>query len=125
MTKQILTLPGLITGIVLLGACGSTQPPTQELAETRMIIQQAEQVGADDYAPLELREARRKLESAREAVDEDEFEEAIRLIEQAKVDAELAHMKTLSGKSQMAVRELREGIRILREEIDRNRGNDQ
>lgn len=90
-----------------------------------MIIQQAEQVGADDYAPLELREARRKLESAREAVDEDEFEEAIRLIEQAKVDAELAHMKTLSGKSQMAVRELREGIRILREEIDRNRGNDQ
>ena len=85
-----------------------------------MIIQQAEQIGANDYAPLELREAKRKLEFAREAVEEDDYEKAIMLLEQARVDAELAQAKTLSGRSQKAVSELRESIKTLREEIDRN-----
>lgn len=86
-----------------------------------MAIQQAEQVGANDYAPLEIREARRKLDMARSAIDEEDYEIAQIYVEQALVDAELAHIKTLSGKAQMAVTELRESIRILEEEINRNR----
>lgn len=89
-----------------------------------MVIQQAEQVGAEDYAPLEIREARKKLEAARASVEDEEFEEAERLIEQARVDAELAHIKTLSGKSEKAVTELRESIRTLEEEINKNRNED-
>ena len=107
----------------LLTACGSTNPPTQQLTETQMVIQQAEQVGANDYAPLEIREARKNLGLAQKAVEEKEYEYALRLLEHARVDAELAQMKTLSGKSQEIVAELRENIRTLREEIGSKRGN--
>lgn len=101
----------------LLAACGSTNPPTQQLTETQMAIQQAEQSGANDHAPLEIREARKKLELAQKAVEEKEYEQAIRLLDHARVDAELAQVKTLSIQSQKIVAELRDNIRILREEI--------
>lgn len=118
--KVILT----IAVFSFLSACGSTNPPTQQLTETQMVINQAEQIGAGDYAPLEIREARRKLDEAKRAYDNKDYKEAAMLAEQARVDAELAQMKTLSGKSQKAVHELREGIRMLKEEIqqkiDRN-----
>lgn len=104
---------------VTMVACGSTNPPTQQLTETQMLIQQADQEGAANYAPLEIREAKRKLEQARSAVDQEDFDRALRLLEQANVDAELAHKKSLSSKSQETVFELRENIRTLQEEIER------
>jgi predicted S18 family serine protease len=109
-----LALPILI---LLTGACASTNPPTQQLTETETVIRQADQVGAGNYAPLEIREARQKLEKARLAYNEEEYDEAARLAEQAKVDAELAQIMTLSAKAQLAVRELRESIRLLQEEL--------
>lgn len=103
--------------LILLNSCASTSPPLQQLTETETIIMQAQQIGAADYAPLDIREARMKLDRAREKMNQGENEEAAMLAEQARVDAELAQMKTLSGKSQLALNELRESIRILREEV--------
>ena len=120
MMNRYLTILPMMVGIALITACGSTNPPTQQLTETRMVIEQAEQVGAEEYAPLEIREAKRKLQQAREAVEDKEHEKAIRLLEQARVDAELAQVKALSAKSQKAAAELRESIRVLREELERN-----
>jgi outer membrane PBP1 activator LpoA protein len=100
-----------------LAACGSTNPPIQQLTETETVINQAEQIGAADYAPLEIREARMKLDRARTAMNNGDHERAELLAEQAKADAELAQIMTLSGKAQLAVTELRESIRILKEEI--------
>lgn len=117
----------LLTGVIGLGmlaACGTTNPPTQQLTETQMVIQQAEQLGAEEYAPLEIRAAKIKLGLAREAVEAKEFEKAIRLAEQARVDAELAQIKAQSGKAGKEVAELRESIRVLKAEIERNRNND-
>jgi predicted S18 family serine protease len=108
-------------GIMLLAACGTTNPPTQKLTQTETVIGQAAQIGAGDYAPLELREARRKLDEARRAYDRKDYDQAARLAEQARVDAELAQIKTLSGKAEKAVTELRESIRMLKEEIEMNR----
>ena len=124
MIRRYGKLFGLLAGIAVFTACGSTNAPTQQLAETETVIRQAEQVGGDEYAPLELREARRKLEHAQNAMDDEDYEKAIRLAEQARIDAELAQIKTLSGQSQRAVTELRESIRILKEEIERNRNRD-
>lgn len=112
---------GLILGILsLLASCASTKPPTQELARTEAAIDQADQVGAQDYAPLEIREARKKLQQAKELSAEGEHEKAKRLAERAEVDAELAESKALSEKAQSAVRQLRESIRLLKEEINQN-----
>ncbi len=112
---------GLMLGILfLLASCASTKPPTQELARTEAAIDQADQVGAQDYAPLEIREARKKLQQAKELSEEGEHEKAKRLAERAEVDAELAESKALSEKAQSAVRQLRESIRLLKEEINQN-----
>lgn len=111
-------------GLALLAACGTTNPPSQQLTETQMVIQQAEQLGAEEYAPLEIRNAKIKLGLAREAVEAKEYEKAIRLAEQARVDAELAEMKAQSGKAEKEVAELRESIRVLKAEIERNNNID-
>lgn len=103
--------------LLMAGACRSTKPPTDEIARTQAAINQAEQVGARNYAPLELREARKKLDEARKLIEQKQYEKARRLADRAEVDAQLAESKTLSEKAQKAVRELRESIRILKEEI--------
>jgi len=110
--------------LIIATSCATTKPPTDELARTQAAINQAEQVGARDYAPLEIREAKKKLEQARELMDRKEFERAARLADQAEVDAELAEVKTLSGKAQKAVNELRESIKALKQEILRNQQKD-
>ncbi len=106
--------------ILILAACASSKPPTQELATTEAAINQADQVGAKEYAPLEIREARKKLQKAKELVEKKEHEKAKRLASRAEIDAELAEAKALSEKSQNAVEQLRESIRLLEKEIKRN-----
>jgi predicted S18 family serine protease len=108
----------LYAGIIsVLVSCASTRPPMQELAQTEAVINQADQVGAEEYAPLEIREARKKLQQARELESEEKYEEAKRMAFRAEVDAELAEAKALSEKAQNAVQQLRESIKLLREEI--------
>lgn len=110
----------MIIGIGFLAACASMAPPTQQLTETRMVIEQAENVGAQEFAPLELRDAGIKLQQARDAVEAKDYKKAKRLLEHARVDAELAQVKALSAKSQSAAAELRESIRTLKEELEEN-----
>lgn len=116
----------LLVGVMLItiSSCASSRPPTDSLARTQAAINQAEQVGARDYAPLEIREAKKKLETAKELVASKQYEKASRLADEAEVDAELAEAKTLSGKAQKAVKELRESIKVLKQEIARNQNKD-
>jgi hypothetical protein len=62
----------------------------------------------------ELRLAREKLERAREAMEEGDHRTARRLAEQAYVDAEVAGAKARAAKAQIAAREAREGVEMLR-----------
>ena len=117
--KLYLKILPIMVGAGLIAACSSISPPTQQLTETRMIIEQAENVGAKEFAPLEIRDATLKLKQARELADKKEYKKAKLLLEHARVDAELAQAKALSGKSQEAAAELRESIRLLKEELQR------
>lgn len=121
-TKMVLALIVLaLCASLLFGGCATSKmPPSEEFAETQAVIKQAEQVGAQDYAPLEIRAARKKLEQARQLSDQKEYEKARRLALRAMVDAELAEAKALSEKAQKAVRELQKSIKLLEEEIKRN-----
>jgi hypothetical protein len=116
----------LALGLLALGGaagCATTQQPSpttvSAMTEATSAIEQAEQVGAQEHAPLELRSAQKKLEEAQAALGEDNHEGARRLAQQATVDAELAETRALSAKAQLAVRELQESIRVLREEMER------
>lgn len=122
MTHKSQWMLGLL-GIVLLASCASSNPPNKQMTETEMVIQAANAAGGTEFAPLEMREANRKLDLARQSVKENKFARASRLAEHARVDAELAHAKALSGKAQKSVAELRESIRVLQEEIRRSTSN--
>jgi hypothetical protein len=64
--------------------------------------------------------AREKLLAAQKAMDDDDYEEARRLAEQATVDAQLAQAKASSAETQQQAAELRKTIDALREEAVRS-----
>lgn len=118
MTHNTQWMLGLAS-IVLVASCASTNPPNKQMTETEMVIEAADEAGGSIHAPLELREANRKLDLARVAMKEKKYIRAERLADQARVDAELAHIKSESAIAQKSAAELKESIRVLQEEIRR------
>jgi hypothetical protein len=63
--------------------------------------------------------ARDKLARANASMVEEKYERALMLAEAAQVDARLAEAKARSTQAGKAATELREGNRVLRQEIER------
>lgn len=120
---RILKHAGLIsisTIVLLMAGCASTMPPpTEQFAVTKASITRAASVGGNEFAPLELRAAIDKMNSAERAMADKDYVKATRLAEQAQVDAQLAETKTALEKAKIAVRNAEESERVLRREIDR------
>lgn len=110
-----------VVAIALLGLAGcasSGDLPREQMAVARAAVDRAAgPAGAD--APVEVSQAREKLERATAAVARKDYDVARRLAEQAEVDANLAEAKSHSVRSDRALKEVREGIRQLREEMGR------
>lgn len=104
---------------VLAGCADKVPPPTQQITLATQSIAQAESSGAFEFAPVELKAAREKLALAKQAMDKEENDKARRLADEAMVDANLAEAKARSAKSQKVVEEMKESIRVLRQEMDR------
>lgn len=102
--------------VVLLAGCASVPPPTESLTRASTAVNDAAQAKADDYAPLELRNAQQKLEQAQALAAQEDYDRAARLADEAAVDAELAAAKSRSAQVERAVEEVRESVRVLREE---------
>lgn len=93
---------------VLLAACASAPPPTlpnSALADAQTAISQAEQADADRYAAVTLDNARSKLTAAKNLLgpdqdDEDKYDDARRLAEEAAADAELARAEALAKQAE-------------------------
>jgi hypothetical protein len=106
--------------LALLAACASTpQPPTQSLNDARRGIEDAEQSDARQYAAAELDEARRQLELAERAVDDERMAEADRYARQAQIASELAMARTDSAKAAEINHEMRRSTQALLEEMRR------
>jgi hypothetical protein len=106
----------------LVGCADKVPPPTQQVNMATQAIAQAESSGAFELAPVELKSARDKLSQAKLAMDKEENDKARRLADEAMIDANLAESKARSAKSQKVVEEIKESIRILRQEMDRKVG---
>lgn len=111
----------LMIGVsIALGACASRPPaPTAQMAVSSAAVADATRAGATESAPAEMGMARDKLERAKVALAAKNYALARSLAQEAEVDAQLAESKTHSSKSSAAAIEVQEGIRVLREEMDR------
>lgn len=124
-TPSSLIAYGVMALVILLGGCATAQPPSSQLTATlataNETVKQAREVDAQEYAPLELQTAERKMQAAQTALAMKDNERAGRLANEAMVDARLAAVKSRSAKTQAVVRELQQSIETLREEIARNK----
>jgi len=109
--------------ITMLFSCASTEPPpTREINSAEKAIEDAEQAQVSEHALSELQEARVKLRAARDAVTAEKYETAKRLAMQSSIYAELAVAKSELQKAQEINDEMEKNIEILREEMNRNSG---
>lgn len=109
----------IVVGMLFTFGCASKVAPVETISSAEMAIKVAKESTATINAPLELRLAEDKLNAAKEAVKEEEFEEARYLAEQALLDAKFAETKSLSLKAKETAQEMRESIETLQREIER------
>jgi hypothetical protein len=108
-------------GIVLAAAgCATTPVPNEKIAVAKSSIQQAEQAGAPEYAPVEMAAARDKLARAEKAAADRDAQPATQLAEQANADAQLAEATAQEQRSRKAATELDASLQALRQESLRN-----
>jgi hypothetical protein len=109
----------LVAAALALLGCAATKPPTAKLSTAEVAVKKAEESDAGQHAPLELRVAREKLDKARRAMDDEEYDRARRLADEAFVDAQLAEARARSAKAKQAASAVRKSVEALRSEAAR------
>ena len=114
MRKQVFTFAVAVIVSATLGACGSKAPkPDSELALAGSALKSAEQSGARELAPIELRLAREKQDAANQAVKDKKYAQARYLTVEARVDAELARAAADAQKSRLELKRAQNNIEVL------------
>jgi hypothetical protein len=112
-----------LTGVLILAACASTPlAPIASIQAARSAIGDAEKAGAGRYAAPELGEAREKLAAANSAVEQKHMNQAERLAEQSRVEADLANAKSAEAKATAVNDEMMKSNQALGEELQRKSG---
>lgn len=108
----------LILGVaaVSLTACG-INAPRAEIAYAEAIIVSARNVGAHQYAGVELERAKGKLYQAKAAMRDGENEKSLRLANESTVTASLAEAKTAEGKAKLAESQMQESLQVLKAQL--------
>lgn len=103
--------------LALVAACATTPPPTDLMSRANSALSEAEQSGARQHAPLEMRFAREKYAAAQSAMGREDYQEARRLAEQAIANARLAEAKADAADARAAAQEVRKSVEALRREL--------
>jgi septal ring factor EnvC (AmiA/AmiB activator) len=110
-----------VLGLLVMAGCGPTvPPPTEQLALAQNSVDSATGAGGYQYAPIELKTAQQKLTQAQLDMENKNNASALRLLQEAQVDAQLAAEKSRTAKAEQAVKELQKNLDMLQQEIRRN-----
>lgn len=95
-THSVATAAGLL---LALGCAGTYSAPTQQLADVQSANRSANELGAqhNPQAQLYLKLSEEQMKQAKAAMEDDDNENATRLLARAKLDAELAVALTRAG----------------------------
>ena len=108
-----------ITGVLLFSGCSTTTNPSTSLPFARSELEASREDGLSEYASLEVKIARDKVEEAEQATKMEEHEKAERLSQQALANLKLAEAKAEAKKAENIANELERNISTLRNEINR------
>jgi uncharacterized lipoprotein YmbA len=99
---------------VLAGCAGN--PPSEQYAVSQSAVNSAVSAGGTEFSAVEMKSAQDKLKQAEIAMQDQKYDEARRLAEQAEWDARVAERKSQAAKAERAVQDARQGVNELREE---------
>ena len=120
-TRKRIAAAALTCAAITIAGCASTPAPTEQMAVSKSALANAASAGGDEFAPVEMRSARAKMERAGLAMAKEDYDSARSLAEEAQADARLAEKKAQSEKAHKAAVVMQDEIHVLREEINRNR----
>lgn len=89
----------LLVSALCAGCAAIDSAPTAEFAHSERALAAADEAGAAALAPAELALARQKLALARRWIAANDYKPAGWLIEEARVDAELAAAKAITARA--------------------------
>ncbi len=107
-----------VFGLLLTSGCATNGTLPEKILQGDEAIRKAAESNATLNASGELNAAEEKLAQAREAAYKKDYDEAIRLAQEAIIDADYARYKAASEKARKTAEELRENIKSLRQEVD-------
>ena len=124
--KAVSLISTLLAGAALFVAVPASyardEAPKAEIAMAQQAIEQAQSAGATESAPLELKTARDKLQTAQGLVAKDkrkDFPQARRMAEEAVADAQLAQARATAERARKSLDEVNQSIRAMRDETQR------
>lgn len=104
--------------LLSLAACATTPPPDPRLlANAENALNQAEQAGAAEFAPLELRFARERLNAARLQLEAGRTIEARRIADEAEIEAQLALARTNAAQTRAELAQRQRALERLRADL--------
>lgn len=118
--KRLMIIASLSVVFLAVGCAATPLAPTDAIQAAEIAISRAEQARVTENAVSDLKNARDKLASAREAVVAKNMVEARRLAEQSRVDADVATAKTEATKARAVNNDMQRGNDALQQEIQRN-----
>ena len=108
--------------VLAFSACAVPKPQPDAFVNAEQSILLAEQAGAEQHSPVEMRFAREKLEEARKGMEYQQYDKSFFLIEQSEINSDLALEKTVTSKIRAEVTDQARSNEILREELQVNFG---
>lgn len=115
-TTTIIKAAALGVVVSALSACGIA-PPKTEVAYAEATLQSARNIGANEYAAVELERAKNKLQSAKKEMKEGNNEAALRLAKESTAEASLAQAKTEAGKASATEKQMQESLQMLKTQL--------
>ena len=126
--KSYKLLGAAVATAIFMSGCASTPAipaPTDQMALSRAAISTASSAGGSEYAPVQLKSAMDKMDSAERAMGTKNYGLARQMAEEAQVDAQLAAATARAGKAQKAANALQQSDQVLKKELDRSSTNPQ
>jgi len=107
-----------VLGLLLASGCATDGTLPEKILQGDEAIRKAAESNATLNAPGELKAAEEKLVQAKEAAYKKDYDKAIRLAEEASIDADYARSKAASETARKMAEQLREDIKALRQEVE-------
>ena len=113
---SLIKATALGVAVSALSACGIA-PPKSEIAYAEATLQSARNIGANEYAAVELERAKGKLQEAKKELGDGNNEAALRLAKESTAEGELAQAKTEAGKAHASEKQMQQSYEMLKSQL--------